>query len=247
MQYVKLFTMQNAKTLHQLKRDGRFINNRMHVQLHLGDIAPYFIKKYDWLTRQAARRLPKPEDVHAPIWCAISPRSCMSPDQNSLVYCLEVPCDQILFFDNLKWDYVLNQLYIPRDEEDEKAYRKHLSDLGIPSRYDLSKDRYRNQFPEEIKRIEASWERIFDLEEWGIWNVCANIWEVREEWVRKIIYYGEEADMEELERCDEGVVLFDTWPDNFKQLPPHLDIEENDTEESGMVSVREMRQRFVVK
>lgn len=246
MERVRIFTKQNAKTLKQLERDGRVINNRLYVQLHLGDIAPYFIKKYDWLTQEAARRLPKPADVQAPIWCAVSPRSCMSPEEGELVYVLEVPCDQVIFFDNFKWDYVLNQIYLPLDEADQEAYMQHLRDIGVNSRFDFTKDRYRNVFPEEVKRIQDSWVRIFDIDEWGIWNVCANIWEIRQEWVKQIIWPGEEVDMDALEVCEEGVVLYDTWPPDFKQLEPR-EGSEVVSPATGMLFERQMREGFAVK
>lgn len=67
---VRLYTRQNDKTLGQLKRDGRIINQRIYVQLHLGDVAPLFLESYDWLTERVAKIVPKPDDVHAPIWCS---------------------------------------------------------------------------------------------------------------------------------------------------------------------------------
>ena len=45
---VKLYTRQNDKTLYQLERDGRIINQRVYVELHFGDIAPLFMESYDW-------------------------------------------------------------------------------------------------------------------------------------------------------------------------------------------------------
>ena len=77
---VKLYTRQNDKTLYQLERDGRVINQRAYVELHFGDIAPLFMESYDWFTREAAKRVPKPEDVKAPIWCSISVENCLKPE-----------------------------------------------------------------------------------------------------------------------------------------------------------------------
>ena len=54
---VKLYTRQNDKTLYQLERDGRVINQRAYVELHFGDIAPLFMESYDWFTREAAKRV----------------------------------------------------------------------------------------------------------------------------------------------------------------------------------------------
>ena len=45
----------------------------------------------------------------------------MKPIEGTVVYVLEVPEDKVMYFDDVKWDYVLNRIYLPDDEEDEKA------------------------------------------------------------------------------------------------------------------------------
>ena len=120
---VNLYTRQNDKTLYQLERNGRIINERIYVELHFGDIAPLFMESYDWFTREAAKKVAKPEDVKAPIWCSISPDNCLKPIPDTVVYVLEVPQDQIIYFDDVKWDYVLNRIYLPKDDEDAAAYK----------------------------------------------------------------------------------------------------------------------------
>lgn len=214
---VKLFTRQNDKTLPQLERDGRVINNRLFVQLHLGDISPYFLKKYDWLTLEAARRVPKPDDVHAPIWCSVSSKSCLAPIPGTVIYVLEVPLEKVLFFDNCKWDYVLNQVYIGKDDKDLAEYEDYLKKIGLNSRFDFCKDDIRRMYPQEIKKITDSWIRIFDIDKWGIWNVCGNIWEIRKEWVKQVIHPGDRFDSDTLNECDEGVLLMDTWPEGYSE------------------------------
>ena len=96
---VRLYTRQNDKTLYQLERDGRIINQRVYVELHFGDIAPLFMESYDWFTEEAARRVEKPADVHAPIWCSISRENCLKPIEGTVVYVLEVPAEKIIYFD----------------------------------------------------------------------------------------------------------------------------------------------------
>ena len=120
---VRLYTRQNDKTLAQLERDGRIINQRAYVKLHFGDMADHYLESYDWFTAEAAKRVSKPEDVHASIWCSISANNCLKPIPGTVVYVLEVPKDQVIYFDEGKWDYVLNRIYLPADEDD-KAYRQ---------------------------------------------------------------------------------------------------------------------------
>ena len=119
---VRLYTRQNDKTLLPLKRQGRIINQRIYVEMHFGDIAPLFLESYDWFTKEAARRVPKPEDVKAPIWCSISAENCLKPIDGTVVYVLEVPREKVIYFDEAKWDYVLNRIYLPKDEQDAASY-----------------------------------------------------------------------------------------------------------------------------
>lgn len=191
---VKLFTRQNDKTVMQLERDGRIINRRVYVQLHFGDVAPFFLQCYDWFTQEAVKYLPKPDDVYAPIWCSISTENCLRPVPGTVVYALEVPESQIIYFDDQKWDYVLNQIYLPESEEDAKAYDEHLKKLGIESSFEIMVGKYKGMYPEEEERIRESWKRAFKIDRWTIYNVCGNLWEIKKEWVKKIIYPGEEVE-----------------------------------------------------
>ena len=104
---------------------------------------------------------------------------------------LKVPEDKIIYFDNLKWDYVLNRIYIPKDAEDAKKYSKHLKELGVADGFSFFAGKYKGMFPEEEERIRKSWIRAFEIDEWSPFNVTGNIWEIRAEWVKKIIYPGE--------------------------------------------------------
>lgn len=191
---VKLYTRQNDKTLYQLQRDHRIINQRIYVELHFGDIAPLFMESYDWFTKEAAKRVHKPEDVQAPIWCSISVENCLKPITGTVVYALEVPEDQVIYFDDVKWDYVLNRIYLPKDAEDQKAYKEHLKEIGVVNSFEFFEGRYKGKYPEETARIRESWKRIFEIDEWTVFNVCGNLWEIREEWVKRIYRPGEKVE-----------------------------------------------------
>ncbi|MCU6687905.1 DUF3841 domain-containing protein [Dorea acetigenes] len=188
---VRLYTRQNDKTLYQLKRDGRIINQRVYVEMHFGDIAPLFMESYDWFTKEAAKIVPKPEDVHAPIWCSISVENCLKPIEGTVVYELEVPEERVIYFDEAKWDYVLNRIYLPKDAKDGERYKKYLKDIGVVNGFEFFQGRYKGMYPEEEERIMDSWQRVFEIDNWTIFNVCGNLWEIRQEWVKRIVYPGE--------------------------------------------------------
>ncbi len=185
---VRLYTRQNDKTLNQLEHDGRIINQRIYVELHLGDVAPLFLESYDWLTERVAKIVPKPDDVHAPIWCSVCKENCLRPIPGTVAYVIDVPREKICFFDDGKWDYVLNRIYLPKDPEDEEAYRRHIHELGIASSFQIMQGKHAGQFPEEEQRIRDSWERIFQIDTWSPWHVCGNIWEITKDQVVDILY-----------------------------------------------------------
>lgn len=189
---VNLYTRQNDKTLYQLERDSRIINRRVYVELHFGDIAPLFMESYDWFTEEASRRVKKPEDVNAPIWCSISVENCLKPIPGTVVYALEVPKENVIYFDEGKWDYVLNRIYLPKDKEDEADYKKHLKEIGAVNGFEFFEGRYKGMYPEEVKRIKESWKRVFEIDRWTIFNVCGNLWEIKKEWVKHIVHPGQE-------------------------------------------------------
>ena len=51
--------------------------------------------------------------------------------------------------------------------------------------------KYKGMFPEEEKKIRESWVRAFDIDNWSPFAVSGNLWEIKEEWVKKIVHEGE--------------------------------------------------------
>ncbi|MDY3122041.1 DUF3841 domain-containing protein [Suipraeoptans intestinalis] len=188
---VRLYTRQNDKTLRALERDGRILNHRAYVEMHFGSIAPLFLESYDWFTKEAQKIVPKPEYAQASIWCSISAQNCLKPIDGTVVYVLDVPKNQIVYFDEVKWDYVLNRIYLPKDAKDDEKYKQELKERGFKSRFEFFEGRYKGLYPEEEKRIIDSWKRVFEIEEWSIFRVCGNIWEIKKEWVHKIVHPNE--------------------------------------------------------
>lgn len=198
---IRLYTRQNDKTLYDLNNKGRIINNRLYVKLHFGDIANFFLESYDWYTSEACKLIEKPNDVELPIWCSISEKNCLKPIDGTIVYILDVPKDKVLYFNDQKWDYVLNRLYLPKDDNDRIEYENHINSLGISEKklslidsYQFMIGKFKGMFPDEERKIKESWKRTFevgDLNNLDIFSICGNIWEIKKEWVKHIIYPGD--------------------------------------------------------
>lgn len=192
METVTLYTRQHEHSLHELETTGRMTNKRLYVELHMRDIAPFFLEKYDHFVALAERIIPRPADSPYPIWASISKQNCLKPIDKEIVYCLEVPVDRIIYFDGGKWDYVLNDLYIPADDTDARRYARELKMLHVDNQFEFLHGKYKGYFPEIEKRIVDSWERIFTIDRWDHFVVQANLWEIRREWIRHIVRPGED-------------------------------------------------------
>lgn len=186
---VTLFTRQNIKSLEDIRRFGVHRIKRKYIEEQFEDIAEYYIYLYNWFVDKANEKVPKPEGVEFPIWCAISDKNMLRPIENTVVYVLEVDESEVIYFDGQKWDLVLNHLYIPEDENDRKFYLKEIKEKGLDNTFSFIDGRYSHFYPLEKKRVMDSWMRVFEIEDWNIFNVQANIWEIREGMIKEIIYY----------------------------------------------------------
>lgn len=186
-----LFTSQDERSLEILEKEGRFINKKEYIQSHMEDISPLILKCYDWFVDAASKKIKKPDDVNYQIWCSVSARNCMRPYEGEVAYVLEVPDEEIMYFSGLKWDYVLNLHYVPKDEKDLEKYRQEIRMKGFKNSFEFIQGRYKGMYPEEEKKIVESWHRVFDIDKWDIFGVQANIWQIKKEWVRHIVRPGE--------------------------------------------------------
>jgi hypothetical protein len=188
---VTLFTRQDIKSLEDIKVSGVHRIKRKYIEEQFDDIAEYYISLYKWFVDKASKKVPKPEDVEFPIWCAISKENMLRPIKGTVVYVLEVDKSEVIYFDGQKWDLVLNHLYIPKDAEDRKLYIKGIEEKGLDNTFSFIDGKYSHFYPLEKKRVMDSWMRIFEIENWNVFNVQANIWEIREDMIKEIIYYKE--------------------------------------------------------
>lgn len=188
---VTLWTRQDIKSLNDLENNGVIRIKREHLEEKFEEIADYIIKLYNWFTEVANKMVPKPTDVEFPIWCSISEENMLRPTMDTVVYVLEVDKSEIIYFDGMKWDYVLNHLYIPKDKKDEEDYIKDIKNKGFKDSFAIMDEKTAHFYPEERKRVMDSWMRVFEIDEWNIFRVQANIWEIRAEMIKDILYYSE--------------------------------------------------------
>lgn len=149
METVRLYTRQDIRSLKEIEEKGYFTNKISYVKENFGVISDYILNCYNYFVKEASKIVPKPDEVEMPVWCGVSNKNCMPVIENTVVYVLDVPEDEVIYFDGVKWDYVLNHHYIPLNEEDDKKYKKRLKEKGIDNGFEFFEGKYKNVFPEE--------------------------------------------------------------------------------------------------
>ena len=202
MEYVNLYTRQHENSLYELKNKGVIQNKRLYVGLHMKDISDFFLEKYDYFVKMASQIVAKPDEISYPIWCSVSKENCLKPIHKEVVYAMTVPKSEVIYFDGAKWDLVLNNQYVPLDKDDEKRYEKELKARGAGHSFNIFDRKYDEMYDDIRDKIVASWERIFEITDRSEFVVQANLWQIKEEWIKHIVYPGDDffdvvGDMEE--------------------------------------------------
>ena len=184
MAYIKVWTKQNIAVLDQLKEKGRFIAEEKYIRRELGDTADIMLMIYEWLCSHSPKSYEKPSDVIYPVWISLDREATMIPERGYVILELEIEESMVTLLDTAKWTRITNYSYIPLDKEDSEAHDSFLTDLGISDARAVMTQFY----PEIRKEIISSWERLFDENvRLGSDTKYGIIWEVRKEWIRKII------------------------------------------------------------
>ena len=74
-----------------------------------------------------------------------------------------------------------------QDEKDAEEYLKDLERKGFKNSYSFINEKTAHFYPQERKRVMDSWARVFEIDEWDIFRIQANIWEIRPEMIKDIL------------------------------------------------------------
>ena len=188
----RLWTRQNIKSLEDIKNHGVFMAKREYIQEQYRDIAPFYMELYKWFVHACQSKIQVPQGVEFPIWCSVSREGMLNPVEGTVCYELEVDADKVIYFDGKKWDSVLNHWYVPTSEEDLESYKQRIQSLNLDvNTVSFIKGKYANMYPLEKKKVIESWYNIFKIDQWDPYTTQANIWEIRPDMIKNIIYPGD--------------------------------------------------------
>jgi hypothetical protein len=177
---LRVWTRQHKNVLEILKEKGVYKVKERYIRKKLDDCADIYLNVYRWLRNEAAKRMEIPEELKYPVWLSIEEELKLPKAEGMVFFELEIPRDKIMIFDLLKWDYIVNYLYLPKDKEDRKRFKEKLEKYNI----NVESDIYLQDFYPRLKReMVSSWKRLFDSDIKLSEKKVAISWELRKEWI----------------------------------------------------------------
>lgn len=181
-----VYSSQSEAVLSVLERDGVCFSKREYIKKKYEDSASIFIAAYRAFVMEAQKYVPKPEGAEYPYW-AFKDLYNIDMHWDTKLLILEVPIDEIIFFDMYDWNKVLNLKYIGESEEDEFQFIQMLASRGIKRESDIILTDF---YPDLKRKVQDSWKRLFrhhiDIKKGNIENVRSvqlGLWQIKKEWI----------------------------------------------------------------
>lgn len=184
---VRLWTRQMPQVLQSLQDEGVYTVKQEYIERKNDTIAPFYLSLYRWYTQQARQFMEIREELEYPIWFSVEEEFQLQPTQDTVILEVEIPRDRVLFCNMSAWDYRVNYWYIPENEADAQKHRAELKKYGLASDDELFLTDKGNFYPLLKRKVEDSWKRVFSLSEATGQKSVATAWELRREWVKKVI------------------------------------------------------------
>jgi len=209
---VKVWTRQHKNVLKVLKEERIYKVKERYIRKKLENCADIYLDVYKWLRHESAKRMEISAEVKYPIWLSIEEELKLPAAEGMVFFELEIPRDQIMIFDMMKWDYIVNYLYLPKDRNDRKRFKEKLKKYNINVESEIYLE---NFYPRLKKEMTSSWKRLFDSEIELSDQKVAISWELREEWV--VDYEYKDWALDTAEQKSKGASFWSAAADSKKR------------------------------
>jgi len=175
-----LYTAQLDIVLEKLKTSNCIYVKKEYIRKKYGeDLSQNILIAYDWFVKAFKEKVDPPESAEYPFWLFEDPRYAKTYGDANLIE-LYIPKDEIIYFDNHKWERVLNLNYVGESTAEEKAFDQNLKKYGLQTGLDVFNSPLHISLKNKIKK---SFERIFELHENSV--VRGASWCLKNEWIQK--------------------------------------------------------------
>lgn len=179
---IKVWTKQHKNILNDLNETNRYIVKREYIEGKMEEHSSIYLNAYSWLYNKCLSKVHIPIDAKYPIWLSLTEESKIDNSEGNVLLEISINKSDLLVLDLEKWGLIVNYMYIPLDEDDEKKHEKLLNSYNIDD-----PTAYMSSFYPNIKsKIIKSWDRLFDDNIMLGKNSVGIIWEIKKEWILKV-------------------------------------------------------------
>lgn len=180
---IKVWTKQHKNILIDLENTGQYIVKKEYIINKMEEHSDIYLNAYSWLYDKCVNKMDIPKNIKYPIWVSLSEETKIDNSEGNVLLEILIDKDKLTIFDLEKWGRIVNYMYIPKSKEDEENHEKLLKSYNID---DCTA--YMSPFYPNIKsKIIKSWDILFDNNIKLSDNFVGIIWEVKKEWILKII------------------------------------------------------------
>ena len=183
---VILYSPQSEVVANNLESDGICFSKRKYVVEKYEESAPIFVAAYDWFVMEARKYVPRPEGAEYPYW-AFKDIHNLDQSAGGKLLKMQVPIDEVIFFDMYDWNKILCLQYMGKTEEDEAQFRQMLADRGIRKEADIILTSF---YPDLKRQVQDSWKSLFrhheDIKQGNLENlgsIQVGLWQLKKEWI----------------------------------------------------------------
>lgn len=184
-----MWTRQVPGVLEELEQCGTYICRKEYIRKKNGSMSEYYLKLYEWYTKEASKYIEIPGKYAYPIWMSLYEETMLQPVGGTVILKTEIPEDQYVICNMESWGYRVNYWYIPLDREDMMSHEQELKKYGIRNEEDLILTDKGNFYPLLRRKIQDSWSRVFTVRPSSPFETAATVWELKREWVREVRKY----------------------------------------------------------
>lgn len=186
---VMLYTSQSKIVAGDLMQNGVTFSKRAYVEKKYEESAAIFVQAYSWFVSEAIKYVPRPEGAEYPYWVFPDLYNVEQHGGDELLR-MQVPLDEVIFFDMFDWNRILSLQYLGETAEEEKAFREKIADYGIKRESDILLTGF---YPSLKREVQESWKKLFRHHEKikggnteGVNHVQAALWCFKKEWLIKV-------------------------------------------------------------
>lgn len=175
---VTVWTVKEAVVMEAIDRDGVSYVKKEYLDKKYEETAWIFKTAYEFFVKEAKKRVNKPDEAESPIW-VFKDEAAVLKSSGATLLKLNVPKEEIIFFDLRDWNKILNLGYLGTEEETARFAQK-LKTQGLKDSLEIFKSPF---YPLLKRELVESWKKLFDREELCDKYVEGALWMIKKEWI----------------------------------------------------------------